>query len=270
MQHVYVHGYSTREATRLRYQADTLASLLHSDTHYAPGSVVLEAGCGVGAQTVTLAQNSPQAHIIAVDRSGTSLAAAQRRVAEEGLDNVEFIEGDLFALAFKPESFDHVFVCFVLEHVADPDALIQRLMLSLKPGGTVCVIEGDHGSAFFHPESHLARHTVECLVELQARSGGDACIGRRLFPLLHSVGLQQVQVSPRFVYADANHPSLVSGFTLDTFTAMVEGVRESAIAENLMTRVDFDAGIGALRRCAEPDGVFCYTFFKATAVKPIH
>jgi len=55
----YAHGYHPRENERLQDQAGTLIDLLHSDTSYPPGSVVLEAGCGVGAQTVTLARRSP-------------------------------------------------------------------------------------------------------------------------------------------------------------------------------------------------------------------
>ena len=263
----YVHGYSAREATRLRDQADTLSALLHHDTRYPAGSVVLEAGCGVGAQTVTLAKNSPGARVIAVDRSRESLAVAHRRVADEALENVEFMEGDLFSLDIEPGSIDHVFLCFVLEHVPKPRTLLQRLLDSIKPGGTLCAIEGDHGSTFFHPDSAPARGAIDCLVQLQARTGGDACIGRRLYPLLTSVGLQQVLVSPRFVYADASRPSLVSGFTLDTFTAMVEGVRDQAISAHLMTPEGFAQGVTDLRRCAESDGVFCYTFFKALGTK---
>jgi len=57
----YVHGYSSREALRLADQADTLTEILHSGTAYPSGSRVLEAGCGVGAQTVALAKNSPEA-----------------------------------------------------------------------------------------------------------------------------------------------------------------------------------------------------------------
>ena len=48
----YVHGYSARERTRLVDQAATLTELLHAGTRYPSGSRVLEAGCGVGAQTV--------------------------------------------------------------------------------------------------------------------------------------------------------------------------------------------------------------------------
>jgi cyclopropane fatty-acyl-phospholipid synthase-like methyltransferase len=55
----YVHGYSAKENTRLADQATTLTELLHADTRYRAGSLVLEAGCGVGAQTVILAGNSP-------------------------------------------------------------------------------------------------------------------------------------------------------------------------------------------------------------------
>ncbi len=55
----YVHGYHVDENTRLGEQADTLVDLLHDDTSYPDGSTVLEFGCGVGAQTVTLAHRSP-------------------------------------------------------------------------------------------------------------------------------------------------------------------------------------------------------------------
>src|SRR5262249_37334219 len=113
----YVHGYATRENERLRDQADTLAELLHWDTRSAAGTRVLEAGCGVGAQTVTLAQNSPSARFVAIDISDVSLAEARKRVRVAHLDNVTFERGDLFSLPFDVESFDHVFVCFVLEHL---------------------------------------------------------------------------------------------------------------------------------------------------------
>ena len=66
----YVHGYSTREQERLEDQARTLAELLHHDTAYPAGSRVLEAGCGVGAQTLRLARSSPEARIVATALDG--------------------------------------------------------------------------------------------------------------------------------------------------------------------------------------------------------
>lgn len=263
----YVHGYSTVEGARLGDQAATLTELLHGDTRFAPGSKVLEAGCGVGAQTVILAGNSPRADITSVDISDDSLAAAKRRVDEAGVDNVTLMPADIFDLPFANEEFDHVFVCFVLEHLPTPSEALAALARVLRPGGSITVIEGDHGSTYFHPDSEQARRAVQCLVDLQRRAGGDALIGRRLYPLLVQAGYRDVHVSPRMVYVDASRPALVDGFTRRTFTAMVEGVGEQAVGQGLMDAADWAAGIRDLYRTAEDDGTFCYTFFKAVALR---
>ena len=75
------------------------------------------------------------------------------------------------------------------------------------------VIEGDHGSAYFHPESAAARAAIDAQVQLQAAAGGDALIGRRLYPLLPRAGLEDVRVEPRMVYVDGSRPDLIDGFT---------------------------------------------------------
>jgi ubiquinone/menaquinone biosynthesis C-methylase UbiE len=267
MSAAYVHGYHPRESERLQDQAGTLVELLHRDTSYPAGSMVLEAGCGVGAQTVTLARNSPGARITSIDISADTLKQAKAKADAAGLANVQFRQADIFALPFDAESFDHVFVCFVLEHLARPlDALIALKTL-LKPGGTLTVIEGDHGSAYFHPDSTAARKAIWCQVELQRRAGGNAMIGRQVYPLLVEAGFDAVHVSPRMVYVDSSRPDLVDGFTRKTFTAMVEGVRASALESKIVEPELFDAGVRALYRTAEADGVFCYTFFKGVGEK---
>jgi SAM-dependent methyltransferase len=239
----YVHGYSARESTRLTDQATTLTELLHADTVYPPGSRVLEAGCGVGAQTVILAAGSPEAAITSIDISEESLAAARRRVREAGFTNVTFGRADVFDLPFPRDHFDHVFVCFLLEHLRDPAGALEALMRVLEPGVSITVIEGDHGSAYFHPDSDAARRAIQCLVELQRRAGGDSLIGRQLYPLMVRAGYRDVSVSPRMVYVDASRAELVDGFTRRTFTAMVEGVGEEAVGQGLIDEATWARGI---------------------------
>ena len=265
MSKTYVHGYDPREALRLQDQASTLVELLHADTAYPGGHTILEAGCGVGAQTVTLARNSPGALITAIDVAETSLAEARKAVQAAGLRNVALRQADIFDLPFAPESFDHIFLCFVLEHLAHPVEALKALKGVLRVGGTITVIEGDHGSTYFYPDSEYARQAVRCQVDLQARAGGNALIGRALYPLISEAGFDAVRVSPRMVYVDSSKPELVEGFTRRTFTAMVEGIRGPAIAAGLIGEADFDRGVRDLYRTAEPDGTFCYTFFKAVA-----
>ena len=262
----YVHGYSEREDQRLRDQSQTLAELLHHETLYPKGSHVLEAGCGVGAQTAILAKQSPSAQFTSVDVSPDSLRAAEAAVRRAGFNNVKFQVADIFQLPFPAASFDHVFVCFVLEHLKEPLKALQHLKTVLKPGGTLTVIEGDHGSTFFHPHSAAAWRTIQCLIDVQAAAGGDALIGRRLYPLLREAGFGLITVSPRFVYVDSSRPEWVEGFTRNTYIAMVEGVRERALAAGLIERPAWEEGVADLKASAGPDGTFCYTFFKGVAV----
>lgn len=263
----YVHGYDARETVRLQDQASTLVELLHSDTSYDPGARVLEAGCGVGAQTTILASNSPSALITSIDPSEASIIEARKAVQAQGISNVVFQQADIFNLPFSSESFDHVFVCFVLEHLERPVEALVALEIVLKPGGTITVIEGDHGSTYFYPRSDLATKAVQCQVELQKRARGNALIGRELYPLLSEAGFCEICVSPRMVYVDSSKPELVEGFTRKTFTAMIEGIRRPSVESAIISEADFDKGIADLYRTADRDGVFCYTFFKARAVK---
>lgn len=267
MEKAYVHGYDSREIRRLQDQANTLVELLHSDTSYQAGNRVLEAGCGVGAQTVTLARNSPNASFMSIDISGDSITEAKRAVEYAGVSNVQFQQADIFNLNFEPESFDHVFVCHVLEHLSRPDIALAILKSLIKVGGTITVIEGDHGSAYFYPDSEAAHIAIQCQVELQRRAGGNAMIGRELYPLLREAGFNSIHVSPRMVYVDSGKPDLVDGFTKKTFTAMIEGTRNAALKAGIVDQIIFDKGIQDLYKTTEAGGVFCYTFFKAFAAK---
>jgi ubiquinone/menaquinone biosynthesis C-methylase UbiE len=264
----YVHGYSQRETIRLTDQANTLEELLHHDTIFPEGSNVLEAGCGTGAQTVIIARKNPLSHFISIDISPESISEAETKVQSYGISNVQFQQNDIFNLSFPDEFFDHIFLCFVLEHLSNPLLALSKLKRVLKKKGGLTVIEGDHGSAYFHPDSEDAQRVIHHLVDLQKQKGGDANIGRRLYPLLQKAGLKNISVSPRQVYADDSKPGMMDGFTKKTFTAMIEGIREDALKNGLTDEMNFDKGIEDLYRTAMQDGTFCYTFFKATGIKP--
>ncbi len=259
----YVHGYSSTENRRLCDQANTLSQLLHHDSVFQPAGKVLEAGCGIGAQTVLLAPKNPGCTFISVDIAEESLAVAERTIREKNIQNVRFQVANVFDLPFNDESFDHIIVCFLLEHLRDPAAALTSLKRVLRKGGTITVIEGDHGSAYYHPRSREAQATIQCLIDIQASLGGDSLIGRELYPLLVSAGFKGCSVSPRMVYADDSLPHMADGFTRKTFTAMVEGVRQQAISRGLISESGWEKGIADLYRTAETGGTFCYTFFKA-------
>ncbi|OHD14793.1 MAG: methyltransferase type 11 [Spirochaetes bacterium GWD1_27_9] len=260
----YVHGYTERESIRLEDQANCLSELLHYDSVFPKNSIILEAGCGVGAQTKIVAPKNPDSKFISLDISKDSLNKAKEVIQSLNINNVEFQTGNIFDLKFPDEYFDHIFICFVLEHLPTPINALKSLKRVLKKGGTITLIEGDHGSAYFYPYSQYAQEAINAQITLQSNSGGNALIGRQLYPLMIESNYKNCKVSPRMVYVDSSKPNIVEGFTKNTFTAMVEGIREKAIKSSIIDEISFDKGIQDLYRTAQLDGVFCYTFFKGT------
>ena len=162
---MYIHGYSTGETQRLFEQSQILSDLFHKEVVFPPGSKVLEPGCGVGAQTVIMCPNNPQTHFFSVDISKESLALAEKELTKRKLTNASFIHADVFLLPFADNYFDHAFVCFLLEHVPEPQKALQEIKRVLRKGASI--IEGDHGTCVWHPETMESTYVWRCMIRTQ-------------------------------------------------------------------------------------------------------
>ena len=70
-----------------------------------------------------------------MDLSETSLKKASLRIDAQGIDTVYFHRADCTRLPYADHHFDHVFVCFMLEHLAQPGDVLAELRRVLQPGG---------------------------------------------------------------------------------------------------------------------------------------
>ena len=262
----YVHGYSPVEATRLSRQANILSEFIHSNAVFAPGDRIVEVGCGVGSQTVQLAARNPSTQIVGIDRSADSLEQARALVAGHGLNNVQFQQCDASVLPFEDGAFDGAFVCFVLEHLADPEGALRELRRVLKPGAKLHVFEGDHGATIAWPDDPDIHRLVRAATQYQATQGGNAEIGRALTPLLRAGGFHSIQVEPCVAYADLERPQWVEQFTRHTFIDMMKSLRERLAGSGLLDERASDLGVAALERAAL-EGTFSYTFYRAIAFR---
>jgi SAM-dependent methyltransferase/tetratricopeptide (TPR) repeat protein len=100
---------------------------------------ILIAGCGTGKHAVQIAQVYPNARLLAVDVSLTSLAYARRKTRELGLRNIEYAQADILELGTINRSFDRIESVGVLHHLAEPTAGWRVLVSLLRPGGRMCV-----------------------------------------------------------------------------------------------------------------------------------
>ena len=268
MNMAYVHGYSVRETQRLYKQAEILEDILHSGTAFPANARVLEAGCGVGAQTRLLVKRSPDAVFTCIDVSEKSLAAADRLKEQARFNNVSFRREDITRLSFADATFDHIFVCFVLEHLEIPVAALKELKRVLKTGGTITVIEGDHGSCFWHPETPESITAWNGLITAQRNIGHDPNIGRRLTPLLTEAGFELQTCEPAWLYADRLKPALRDGMVDHIIVPMVQSAEQRILADHIVSKEAYEQGIADLSRVDQiEEGTFFYTWFKAVAKK---
>ncbi|WP_246667800.1 class I SAM-dependent methyltransferase [Bradyrhizobium macuxiense] len=98
---------------------------------------ILIAGCGTGSHAIQIAQVYPNARLLAVDISTTSLAYARRKTRELGLRNVEYAQADILELGSIGRAFDSIESVGVLHHLAEPFAGWHVLASLLRPGGTM-------------------------------------------------------------------------------------------------------------------------------------
>jgi tetratricopeptide (TPR) repeat protein/SAM-dependent methyltransferase len=96
---------------------------------------ILIAGCGTGQQAIETAQMYPEARVLAVDLSLSSLAYAQRKSRALGLTNIEYAQADILRLASIGRTFDLIESTGVLHHLADPLAGLRVLIKLLRPRG---------------------------------------------------------------------------------------------------------------------------------------
>lgn len=101
------------------------------------GKTILDAGCGSGYTTLTLAEANPGAKIVGIDLSSKSIELAQKRLEYHGFNDVEFQVLSLEDLSKLERKFDYINCDEVLYLLPDPIAGLKAMKAVLKPEGII-------------------------------------------------------------------------------------------------------------------------------------
>jgi ubiquinone/menaquinone biosynthesis C-methylase UbiE len=244
----YIHGYTKAGDELLTVQAEFWKDRLTLlDTHLAPGTRLLEVGCGTGAVLGVLDNAFPALALSGVDIEPMLIATARERLKRPGIP-IDLRVADGRHLPYADGSFDHVWIQFLLEHMDAQSArdVLQEAHRVLVPGGRLTAIEFDYHTLRFHSElDPLAWEVVRVM-----NAYGQSDAGSRLRYWLNEGGWSDVDPGAHhFGYQGAATPPVAEYFT-HALSALMPGA----------------AGIPDLRRMGtQPTDSIEFTVYKATA-----
>jgi ubiquinone/menaquinone biosynthesis C-methylase UbiE len=105
-----------------------------------PGDRVLDIGCGFGDTTQDLAKLvGPEGEAVGVDVSEPFIEASIAEAKEAGVENVEFLAGDVQVMEL-PGTFDYVFSRMGVMFFANPVQALRNIRNAMTPGGRLCAV----------------------------------------------------------------------------------------------------------------------------------
>ncbi|MCB9450258.1 MAG: methyltransferase domain-containing protein [Anaerolineaceae bacterium] len=107
------------------------------------GSRGLDAGCGIGFQTLLLAEAvGTNGHVVGLDISPDLLAYAEQMVEKSDFSGrISFQQGDVCQLPFETNSHDWVWSVDCVGYIPlEPIPLIKELVRVVKPGGYIAIL----------------------------------------------------------------------------------------------------------------------------------
>ena len=257
----YVHGYGTREKQRLVEQAEHWRHRLIADgTSLAPGTRLLEIGCGVGAVLAVLGQEFPGISLHGVDIEPAQLEFARGHLQRAGVE-AALVRADARALPFDDASFDHVWTMWFLEHVSDAVGVLREARRVLVPGGALTAIEVDYATTRAEPSSAPLEALFGALVQGMAAAGwSDA--GTRLPQWLREAGFEAIDEGERAFWWQGEELAIQAAYAAD----VVESALDALVQLPGASRDVLERGLVDLRQLpSRPGAGLGWIVHKSTA-----
>lgn len=172
------------------------------------GQQLLEVGCGVGSLCRLVAPGvAPNGKITGVDISADFVSFAQEQIIHT--DFSSYIQWGVCQAEFLPfidARFDGVLAARLLLHVLNPKHVLSELKRVVRPGGRVVVMDWDFETVTIdHSDRNLTRRVLHWRCD---HHGGNNWSGRKLWKLMKTTGLVNVQIFPYVSFATNENDSL--------------------------------------------------------------
>jgi SAM-dependent methyltransferase len=259
----YIHGTAPEEQARLSRLNDLLNDMSLHEMGLTGGENVIDVGSGLGQLTRAIARKvGPAGAVLGIERSPEQLAEARRLAAQAGEEQLaEFRPGDAQRLPLRGDewgTFDVAHTRFLLEHVADPAAVVGQMVRAVGPGGRIILEDDAHDTHRLWPEPPGFGRLWAAYLRTYDRLGNDPFVGARLVSLLVEAGALPQRNTWLFFGACAGQPELLAAY-VDNLVRIMQGVREPILQLGEFEPVSFDQALAAIRDWGRrPDAAYWY------------
>jgi arsenite methyltransferase len=193
-----------------------------------PGEVVLDLGSGGGIDVLLSAKRvGPAGRAYGLDMTDDMLALARENQHKAGVENVEFLKGEIENIPLPDNSVDVIISNCVINLSADKDKVLRETMRVLKPGGRLAVsdvvVRGEVPAEI--------RRSMELWVGCIAGALDETDYLRKLA----AAGFDGIDIEPTRVYSieDARQFLAGEGLDVDAIAPLVEGKFISAFVRGM-------------------------------------
>ncbi len=173
-----------------------------------PGEVVLDLGSGGGIDVLLSAKRvAPTGKAYGLDMTDEMLALANENKRKAGVENVEFLQGEIEHIPLPDNSVDVIISNCVINLSADKDSVLREAFRVLKPGGRLAVSDVVTRGEMLPEIRKSVLLWVGCLAgaleENEYRSK------------LASAGFEQIDLEPTRIYRLEDAREFLSGQNID-------------------------------------------------------
>jgi len=263
----YIHGFDHSEQQRLASQAVFLEDAIFEKINFSERKNILEVDCGIGAQTNQLLKRYPDSHITGVDISAFQLSMAETLLnSKYNSSRFSLQQMDAMAMSFSNNYFDAIHICWVLEHVSNPQKIIDECYRVLSKGGVIFITEVHNNNLYFIPQSNILDSYWDKFNTLQTQMGGNPFVGVEIGNYTFNSGFKNINIAPQSFLLDNNQATkrteMIEYWTdlmLSGFDSLLENKKVISSEKNIIIR--------EMNKIKSHNSVFHYAFIQASGEK---
>jgi SAM-dependent methyltransferase len=225
---------ATPTHTLIEDRAAPMMERLLRDAGISTGMRILDVGCGSGQVSFMAAKLvGPRGLVVGLDRDAGAMSVALARARDNGVENVEFVTGDLLAPPTERAPFDAVVGRRVLMYQPDRVAVVRALVDVVRPGGLVVFQEVDAtmvpAPAGRHP---LHERVTDWIWQTVAREGATTAMGLELPCVLVTAGLTLGGARAEAIVQTADHRHITA--------TIVRAILHRIVEQGVATEAEID------------------------------